>query len=256
MFKELFFSAIVPASFVVILILVKVIEITFGVNFVQYGVFPRNPSGLIGILTYPFIHSGWPHLLNNSSAIMVLGTMLFYSYRQVAIRTVLWVYIMSGVWLWIAGRANFHIGASGIVYALFGFLFISGLIRKHLRLMALSFMVIFLYGSLVWGIFPMDEKISWEGHLFGLLSGIAVAIVYRKQGPQKPKYSWDFVEEEETPEWFPDAERDRRRQAEAQLAQQKQKELEAQQHDSPKINIRYVFKREKSETDGNKKGEQ
>ncbi|MGB0369129.1 MAG: hypothetical protein ACPGD8_06970, partial [Flavobacteriales bacterium] len=73
------------------------------------------------------------------------------------------------------------------------------------------------------------------------------------------KYTMTYrkrTEEEETPEWFPDAERDRRRQAEAQLAQQKQKELEAQQHDSPKINIRYVFKREKSETDGNKKGEQ
>ena len=184
---------------------------------------------------------------------MVLATLLFYSYRQVAVKTVLWVYIMSGVWLWIAGRANFHIGASGIVYALFGFLFVSGLIRKHLKLMALSFLVIFLYGSLVWGIFPVDEKISWEGHLFGLLSGIAVAVVYRKQGPQKPKYSWDFVEEEEVPEWFPDAERDRRRQAELQL--QKQKQAQTLEENKPKINIRYVFKKKDSDLNENKKGE-
>ena len=246
MFKELFSSAIIPASFVVVLILVKLIEITFDVDFVQYGVFPRSASGLIGILTYPFIHSGWAHLFNNSTAIMVLGTMLFYSYRQVAIKTVLWVYLMSGVWLWIAGRTNFHIGASGIVYALFGFLFISGLIRKHLKLMALSFLVIFLYGSLVWGIFPMDEKVSWEGHMFGLLAGVIVAIVYRKQGPEKPKYSWDFVDEEEVPEWFPDAERDRRRQVEQQLERQRQEEKAASK---PKFNFQYVYKKKDGEED-------
>lgn len=199
---------ILPATIVVAMVLVKLAEFVFDVDFGQYGVFPRKVSRLYGILTYPFIHADWKHLLNNSTAMFILGTMLYYFYRQVASKTLLWVYLMSGVWLWIGGRANFHIGASGIVYALFGFLFVSGVLRRHLKLMALSMLVVFLYGSLVWGIFPIDHQISYEGHLFGLFAGVVVAIVYRKQGPQRPQYSWELVDEEETPDWFPDPEKE------------------------------------------------
>lgn len=91
----------------------------------------------------------------------------------------------------------------------------------------------------------MDEKVSWEGHLFGLLAGFTVAFVYRKQGPQKPKYSWDLVDEEEVPEWFPDAERDRRRQAEQQLEKQKQDQLREQS--KPKFNIKYIYRKKDGE---------
>lgn len=199
---------ILPATIVVAMVLVKLAEFVFDADFGQYGVFPRKVSRFYGILTYPFIHADWKHLLNNSTAMFILGTMLYYFYRQVASKTLIWVYLMSGVWLWIGGRANFHIGASGIVYALFGFLFVSGVLRKHLKLMALSMLVVFLYGSLVWGIFPIDHQISYEGHLFGLFAGVVVAIVYRKQGPQRPKYSWELVDEEETPDWYPDPEKE------------------------------------------------
>jgi membrane associated rhomboid family serine protease len=195
---------------------------------------------LIGILTFPFIHADWKHLANNSSAILVLGSMLYFFYRDIASKTLLWVYLLSGVWLWVGGRANIHIGASGVVYALFGFLFVSGLLRKHLKLMALSLLVVFMYGSLVWGVFPVDKTISYEGHLFGLLAGIVVAIVYRKQGVQRPKYSWDHVDEEEIPAWFPDAERERREQAEQQLAEQeaaKQSEKVVAQ-----VSVNYVYR--------------
>jgi len=202
--RDLFTSILVPAILVATFVLVKLAEIVFDTDFIQFGIFPRKISGLKGILTFPFIHADWKHLFNNSTAIIILGTMLYYFYRDVANKSLLWVYLLSGVWLWVGGRANFHIGASGVVYALFGFLFFSGLIRKHLKLMALSLMVVFLYGSLVWGLLPIDHQISYEGHLFGLLAGVVVAIVYRKQGPQKPKYSWDFVDEEEIPDWYPD----------------------------------------------------
>jgi hypothetical protein len=73
---------------------------------------------------------------------------------------------------------------------------------------------------------------------------MTVAFVYRKQGPQKPKYSWDFVDEEEVPEWFPDAERDRRRQAEKQLEKQRQNQVKEQQ--KPKFNIRYIYKNDQN----------
>jgi hypothetical protein len=174
--------------------------------------------------------------------------MLYYFYRDMATKTLIWVYLLSGLWLWVGGRANIHIGASGVVYALFGFLFVSGLVRKHLKLMALSLLVVFLYGSLVWGVFPVDKSISFEGHFFGLLAGIMVAFVFRKQGMQRPKYSWDYVEEEEVPDWFPDAERERRLQAEKQLAEQrKQKE----QRNQPAINIKYVYKKDEGTKDRN-----
>lgn len=247
MIKELRSSFLIPFFLVSLLGLIELGEVIFELDFVQFGVFPRKLSGALGILTYPFIHSDWKHLFNNSTALLVLGTMLYYFYRPVASKTLLWVYLISGVWLWIGGRPNFHIGASGIVYALFGFLFFSGLLRKHLKLMALSMLVVFMYGSLVWGIFPIDHKISYEGHLFGLVAGIAVAIAYRKQGPQKPKYSWDFVDEEEVPDWYPDPERIRREQAERQLAEQ-QKQAEPK---SRPISIRYVLKKQDGEADRN-----
>ena len=239
MLKEIRSSILVPATLVIMMALVELGELVFELDLGQFGVFPRKVSGLLGVFTYPFIHSDWKHLTNNSSAILVLGTMLYYFYRPVASKTLLWVYLMSGVWLWIGGRPNFHIGASGIVYALFGFLFFSGLLRRHLKLMALSMLVVFLYGSLVWGIFPVDHQISYEGHLFGLLAGIVVAIVYRNQGPQPPKYSWDLVEEEEVPEWYPDPERIRREQAERQLREQQK----SQEREQSSISIKYVYKK-------------
>lgn len=243
MLKEIRSSVLIPAILVIAMALIELGEFVFEVNLGQFGVYPRKLSGALGILTYPFIHSDWKHLTNNSSALLVLGTMLYYFYRPIASKTLLWVYLMSGVWLWIGGRPNFHIGASGIVYALFGFLFFSGGLRKHLKLMALSMLVVFLYGSLVWGIFPVDHQISYEGHSFGLLAGIVVAIVYRKQGPQPPKYSWDFVDEEEVPDWYPDPERIRREQAEKQLREQRQEQNS--------VRINYVYKKDERKENRN-----
>jgi membrane associated rhomboid family serine protease len=247
MLKEIRSSILIPAILIVIMVLVELGEVVFELNLGQFGVFPRKLSGFIGVFTYPFVHSDWKHLTNNASALLVLGTMLYYFYRPVATKTLLWVYLMSGVWLWIGGRPNFHIGASGIVYALFGFLFFSGVLRKHLKLMALSMLVVFLYGSLVWGIFPVDHQISYEGHLFGLLAGIVVAFAYRKQGPQQPKYSWDLVDEEEVPEWYPDPERIRREQAEKQLREQQMSQERARQN----IRINYVYKKDERKEDRN-----
>lgn len=233
-------SILIPAIIVAVLILIKLAEVVFETSFAQYGIFPRKTSGLLGILTFPFIHGGWKHLLNNSSALLVLGTMLYFFYREVASRTLFWIYVLSGVWLWVGGRANIHIGASGVVYGLFGFLFVSGLLRKHLKLMALSLLVVFLYGSLVWGVFPVDETISYEGHLFGLLAGFIVARVFRKHGTQQPKYSWDLVDEEVVPEWYPDPERERREQVEKQLREQEA--AKNKPTESP-VSIKYIYRK-------------
>ncbi len=98
--------------------------------------------------------------------------------------------------VWIIGREAYHIGASGIIYGLATFLFLSGVIRKVRNLMAISLIVVFLYGSLIWGLLPYDYKVSWEGHLMGALVGIVLAVFYRDKGPEPYRPSWEIEEED------------------------------------------------------------
>lgn len=104
---------------------------------------------------------------------------------------------MVGIWVWVGGRSGYHIGASGLVYGLASFLFFSGVIRNDIRLLAISLLVVFLYGSMIWGIFPIFPQVSWESHMLGGISGLVLAIYYRKYGPQKKVYEWELEEEEE-----------------------------------------------------------
>jgi len=179
--------------------LVKVTELAFDTSFAYLGIFPGEVSGLVGIFTSPFIHGDIAHLSANSLPIWVLTSMLFYFYRPIAWKSFFMIYIITGVWVWFWGRESYHIGASGVVYGLASFLFFSGLIRKDNRLLAITFLVAFLYGSLVWGIFPEifpEKNISWESHLMGLISGLVLAFYYKSEGPQRKKYSWDFEEDD------------------------------------------------------------
>ncbi len=164
------------------------IEIKFGYNFTKYGIYPHTIKGLRGVLFSPFIHSGTSHLFNNSIPLAVLTASLFFFYNKVALRILFLGTLATGFLTWLIARDSYHIGASGVVYLLFSFIFFSGIIRKHFRLIALSLVVIFLYGSMIWYVFPIKEKISWEGHLSGFIVGLFFAIIYRKTGPQKPEY--------------------------------------------------------------------
>lgn len=166
------------------------IEINFGLNFNKYGVFPRTLSGLRGVLFTHFIHSDTSHLFNNSVPILVLLTALLTFYKEVACKVLVIGGILSGLLTWIIARDAYHIGASGIIYLLFSFIFFSGIIRKHYRLIALSLIVIFLYGSMVWYVLPIKEGMSWEGHLSGFLIGIILAVFFRKKGIVKEEYQF------------------------------------------------------------------
>ena len=175
--------------------LVKLIELQFDLSFIKYGVLPQTSKGLKGILLSPFIHKDLSHLINNSYPIFVLGGFLFSVYRKIALQIFIWLFFISGFWLWVIGRPSFHIGASGIIYALASFLFVSGVIRKNPRLAAISCVIIFLYGSMIWGVLPTKDSVSWEGHLSGFIAGILVAIFYRNDGPKRKKYQWEIDEE-------------------------------------------------------------
>jgi membrane associated rhomboid family serine protease len=175
--------------------LVKLIELQFDLSFIKYGVYPQKLQGLRGVLFSAFIHKDLTHLFNNSYPILILGGFVFSLYRKIAWQIFLWLFFISGFWLWIIGRPSFHIGASGLIYALASFLLISGMIRKNPRLAAISLVITFLYGSMIWGILPTQGSVSWEGHLSGFVSGILVAFFYRKEGPKRRKYQWEIDEE-------------------------------------------------------------
>lgn len=151
----------------------------------KIGVKPRALEGIVGVITMPFFHGDWSHLIGNSMSFLLLFTALLMFYRDLGYKVFLWIYFGGGVWLWCFGRPANHIGASGLIYGLFAFLAFSGLLRRHKPLIAISFLVLFLYGSMIWGVFPIEVRVSWEGHLMSLLWGIVLSIYYRSEGPQK-----------------------------------------------------------------------
>ncbi|MBP7154797.1 MAG: rhomboid family intramembrane serine protease [Flavobacteriales bacterium] len=198
--RKLITSAIAPALVVLGMWIVYLLDRTFELDLYRFGTYPRTIRGLAGILTSPFIHGDAEHLLNNSIPMLVLGSALLYFFPRVAGRVVLVSWLVSGVWVWISARSSFHIGASGVVYGLAAFLFTSGLIRKQRVLMGLSMLVVFLYGSFLWGIFPIVPRVSWESHFWGAAAGVLMAYFYRHipAAVQDPKpITWDEDDEDE-----------------------------------------------------------
>ncbi len=198
--KRFFYAMFIPFSIVLFMFLSFLLEKGMNWDFHQGGVFPRRIENLWGILSIIFIHGDWGHLFNNILSFFILATTLYYFYAPIATKILLVSYICSGFLLWIIGRESWHIGASGLIYALVFFLFTSGIIRRHIPLIAISLIMVFLYGNIVWHIFPwqVNDPISWEGHLAGGITGFTLAILYRKQGPQKPEKIWE--EDESDPE--------------------------------------------------------
>jgi hypothetical protein len=130
----------------------------------------------------------------------VLSLALFYFYHKIAWKVILFGVLFSGLLTWlIADRGN-HIGASGLIYVLVSFIFFKGIFAKHYRLIALSLIVIFLYGSMIWYVFPIRDGMSWEGHLSGLITGFIFALIFRKQVAKPERYRWetpDYNEEDD-----------------------------------------------------------
>lgn len=151
------------------------------VSIAKFGIHPQRLDGLPGILLSPFIHEEFIHIFSNTLPFFALTMGLFYFYPLLAWRVLLLTTVISGAFVWAVGDPySLHFGASGLIYAFAGFLFFSGLFRRNLRLMAISAIVYFLYGSIFWGIIPNDPHVSWQAHLGGLLSGILCAFIFRR----------------------------------------------------------------------------
>jgi membrane associated rhomboid family serine protease len=199
--KKFLGSLVIPLIIVTMMWVVKTIEWSFGIYLGRFGITPHTARGLIGIFTLPFLHGNWEHLLSNTIPIIVLGTALYYCYPSLANRVMLITYLGSGLLTWCIGDpSTTHIGASALVYGLNLFLITSGFIRGNRMLIVISLIMVFLYGSFIWGMIPslaIPQNISWEGHLSGALIGILLAIFLRKEGPQKEVYHWEEDDEED-----------------------------------------------------------
>jgi len=196
--KKLLLSIIIPGVFVFLMWLVKIIELLFDIDLSAFGIYPLEVKGLPGIIFSPLIHKDFNHLFSNSIPLLFLATAVFYFYSEVATKVFIWTYLLTGIFVWFAGREAWHIGASGLIYGLASFLFFSGIIRRYFRLIALSLLVVFLYGSMVWGMLPdFYRNVSWESHMLGFFSGIILSVWFRNEGPQRPVYKWMDEDEEE-----------------------------------------------------------
>ena len=180
-----------PLSFVLLIWLVYWFELRFGFRFNDMGIYPRTFSGLRGILFSPFIHGSLEHLYHNSTPLLILSAALFYFYRALAWRVLVLGLLFSGLLTWLIGSPTFHIGASGLIYVLMSFMLFKGILSKNHHLTALSLLVVFLYGSMLWYVFPVKENMSWEGHLSGLLVGLVFAFVFRTAIAKPVRYIWE-----------------------------------------------------------------
>lgn len=188
-----------PAMLLVLMWLVYWAEQVVGRQLVDLGLRPHSLKGLIGILTMPLLHAPheMEHIINNSIPTAVLLSALIFFYRDVALKVFVLSWLGTGSLLWLIAQNehSVHIGMSGVIFSLFGFLFVSGFMRDVKNLQVLTLLVGFLYGSMIWGILPVNEGISWEGHLSGLLVGVTLSIIYRKHGPQRSKLQYEIEKE-------------------------------------------------------------
>lgn len=174
----------VPFFMVLLLGLVYLLDESFLLNLYEFGVYPRKKSGLLGIISSPFIHGDWDHLRNNAISFFALSAGLIYFYPRKALPVLVIAWLLSGIGVWFWARESYHIGASGIIYALAAFIFISGILRAHPNLLALSMLVVFLYGSFIWGMVPADPRISYEAHISGAVIGVLLAVYFRNSPPR------------------------------------------------------------------------
>ncbi len=195
--REIFKYSFIPFVLVLAMYIVKTIEYVIDADFHKFGIFPKLFIGLKGIMFAPFVHVSFTHLYSNTIPFFLLFTAILYFYRNIAFKVIFIMWMLTGIGVWLGGRPYWHIGASGLIYAFASFLFFAGLLNKNRNLIAVSLLVSFLYGGIVWGIFPQKERISWESHFFGFLSGIIMSYFAYKQEyvvqEKRQEISSDFV---------------------------------------------------------------
>jgi membrane associated rhomboid family serine protease len=223
-------ALIIPILVLILMWVVYWGEFVSSIDLTRLGILPRTIKGLFGILFSPLLHSKTDlnHIINNSIPIYFSLVALFFFYQKIAYKTFFLSWIISGIltWLIAENEGSYHIGMSSVIYSLIVFLFVSGIIKKKLKYQAISLLIVISYGSLVWGIFPVEEKVSWQGHLSGVISGVLLALL--------------FVEKElepirENPSFIPN------QSIEEQLQKIKNTHSKNQQFSNQNITIEYTY---------------
>ncbi|MCT4665404.1 MAG: rhomboid family intramembrane serine protease [Flavobacteriales bacterium] len=183
----------IPILLGMIMVLTHLIKETIAPDLYQWGIYPRDWSGLKGVFFFHFIHGDWKHLGNNLISFLPLSAILFVFYRRNRFQVYTSALLMSGFLTWIGGRSSYHIGASAWIYALASYLFFNSLRDANPKSKGITFTIVLFYGSMVWGIFPQPEylNISWEGHLMGFITGIFLSYAFPSRFPKRKKYSWE-----------------------------------------------------------------
>ncbi|WP_235689683.1 rhomboid family intramembrane serine protease [Fulvivirga lutea] len=179
--RTLIGSSILPIRFVFFMWLLFALEFVYGFDLSLFGIIPRNIYGLIGVITSPYIHAGPIHLISNTFPLLFLSITLFYNYPRIARPVFYGCYLITNLLVWLLGRPYPHIGASGLVYGLATFAILFGLLRRDVRSIMISGVVLLLYGSIYYGVLPGDERVSWESHLFGTIVGMILAGYYSQE---------------------------------------------------------------------------
>lgn len=196
--RRIFLSMVLPLFILFVLYMVKWMEVGMGWDFTHLGIYPMQKKGVFGIFGYPLVHTSFQHLFANTLPLFFLSWCLFYFYRDLGALILIFIWIVGGLITFFIGKPGWHVGASGLVYGLAFFLFFSGILRKHVPLIAVSLLVTFLYGGLVWDMFPFfaREFVSWEGHFGGALAGMLASALFCSFGPQRPDPFADEEDEE------------------------------------------------------------
>ena len=191
--------------FLAALWLVFLLDALFGLKLNRFGLRPGSVPGLIGVVTAPLLHGNLSHIFSNSISLVVSLTAILYLYPNSSARVIPIIWLGSGLMAWLIGRPSMHFGASGLIYGLLAYVFFSGILRRDMRSVAVSLLVGFLYGSMIWGVLPIRPHMSWELHLSGGLMGVLLAFLYRKWD-RVPVIRYDWEEDDSVPEWYPDEE--------------------------------------------------
>ncbi|MFC9246002.1 rhomboid family intramembrane serine protease [Streptomyces sp. NPDC057136] len=178
-------AGVLMLGWVALLWALEGIDTATGHSLDTYGISPREPSELLDVVPSAFLHSGWDHVASNSIPLLVLGFIAALAGLRRFAAVVLTVIVIGGLGVWLTAPSHtVTLGASGAVFGLFGYLLVRGFVDRRPLDIVVGVIVAAVYGSILWGALPTDSGISWQGHLFGLIGGVAAAFAFRR--PRDP----------------------------------------------------------------------
>lgn len=184
------------SGFVAVIWAVFMFDQILALDLIRFGLRPRQGIGLVGLVTTPLLHFNFAHIISNSAPLLVGGTAILYLYPNSALRVLPLLYVCGSAAAWVFARPDVHIGASGLVYGLLAFVFVSGILRRDVRSIGASLLIWFLYGGMLWGVLPAGRSMSWELHASGMAFGVLLAMLYRNWDlPPMKRYSWEDEDE-------------------------------------------------------------